>query len=238
VRNHAHSRLEMSQVILASSSPRRRELLSEIIAEFGIFSPDVDESTDNSVSPYGVSGLLAVRKARAAVAAQIPFDYLIASDTVVIFGGEILGKPDDLDHAQEMLTRLRDETHEVSTSVAVVSRDSNTTELVISLVTNLSRVRMRSYSNSEVSSFLQSGEAADKAGAYAIQDLDFHPVSECEGCICAVMGLPIQDVASQLTLLGLDDASILKPEGSYARCRSCLRGDVAMEPCNLSDISI
>jgi len=228
----------MSQIILASSSPRRRELLSEIIAEFEIFSPNVDESTDSSVSCYDVSRLLAARKARAAVAAQIPFDYLIASDTVVICGGEILGKPDDLDHAQEMLTRLRDKTHEVSTSVAVVSRDSNTAELAISLVTNLSRVTMRSYSDSEMSSFLESGEANDKAGAYAIQDLNFHPVSECEGCICAVMGLPIHDVASQLTLLGLDNASILKPEGSYARCRNCLRGDLAREPCNLSDISI
>ena len=228
----------MSKVLLASSSPRRRELLSEIITEFEIFSPDVDESTDNSVSPRDVSGLLAVRKARAAVAVQIPFDYLIASDTVVIFQGEILGKPDDLDHAEEMLTRLRDKTHEVSTSVAVVSRDSNTTELTISLVTNLSRVRMRSYSNSEVSSFLESGEASDKAGAYAIQDLDFHPVSKCEGCICAVMGLPIHDLESQLTLMGFDGASISRSKGSYERCKSCLRGDLAVEPSNLSDISV
>ena len=228
----------MSKVLLASSSPRRRELLSEIIAEFGIFSPDVDERTDNSVSPRDVSGLLAVRKARAAVAVQIPFDYLIASDTVVIFQGEILGKPDDLDHAEEMLTRLRDKTHEGSTSVAGVSRDSNTTELTISLVTNLSRVRMRSYSNSEVSSFLESGEASDKAGAYAIQDLDFHPVSKCEGCICAVMGLPIHDLESQLTLMGFDGASISRSKGSYERCKSCSRGDLAIEPGNLSDISI
>ena len=227
----------MSQVILASSSPRRRELLSTIIAEFDSFSPDVDENTDDLISPYEVSGLLAARKARTAVAAQIPFDYLIASDTVVISEGEILGKPDDRLHAQEMLMQLRDKTHEVSTSVAVVSVESETTKLVISLVNNLSRVTMRPYSAAEISSFLDRGEADDKAGAYAIQDLEFHPVSECEGCICAVMGLPVQDVVLQLTLVGFDGASILTPNRLYDRCKNCLRGDLIIEPCNLDDIS-
>ena len=193
----------MSQIILASSSPRRRELLSEIIAEFEIFSPNVDESTDSSVSCYDVSRLLAARKARAAVAAQIPFDYLIASDTVVICGAEILGKPDDLDHAQEMLTRLRDKTHEVSTSVAVVSRDSNTAELAISLVTNLSRVMMRSYSDSEMSSFLESGEANDKAGAYAIQGLGGIFVEAVQGSYSGVVGLPVFETAALLAEAGI-----------------------------------
>jgi septum formation protein len=227
----------MSQVILASSSPRRRELLSTIIAEFASFSPDIDESTDDIISPYEVSGLLAVRKARTAVAAQIPFDYLIASDTVVISEGEILGKPHDRLHAQEMLMQLRDKTHEVSTSVAVISVESGTTKLVISLVNNLSRVTMRPYSVTEISSFLDRGEADDKAGAYAIQDLEFHPVSECEGCICAVMGLPVQDVVSQLTLADLDRASILTPDRIYDRCKNCLRGDFTIEPSNLDEIS-
>ena len=227
----------MSQVILASSSPRRRELLSTIIAEFASFSPDIDESTDDVISPYEASGLLAVRKARTAVAAQIPFDYLIASDTVVISEGEILGKPHDRLHAQEMLMQLRDKAHEVSTSVAVISVESGTTKLVISLVNNLSRVTMRPYSVKEISSFLDRGEADDKAGAYAIQDLEFHPVSECEGCICAVMGLPVQDVVLQLTLADLDRASILTPDRIYDRCKDCLRGDFTIEPSNLDDIS-
>ncbi|MDG1839661.1 MAG: Maf family protein [Dehalococcoidia bacterium] len=227
----------MSQVILASSSPRRKELLSTIIAEFDSFSPDVDESTDGLIPPYDVSGLLAVRKARTAVTAQISFDYLIASDTVVISEGEILGKPDDRFHARKMLMELRNKTHEVSTSVAVVSRESNTTELAISLVTNLSRVTMRPYSDLEVSSFLDRGEADDKAGGYAIQDLEFHPVSECDGCTCAVMGLPIQDVVLQLALVGFDVVSSFTPNRIYDHCKSCLRGDLILEPCDLSDVS-
>jgi septum formation protein len=228
----------MSQIILASSSPRRKELLGTIITEFASFSPDVDESTDDSTSPYDVSGLLAVRKARTAVTAHIPFDYLIASDTVVISEGEILGKPHDRLHAQEMLMQLRDKTHEVSTSVAVVSVELGTSKLVISLVNNLSRVTMRPYSAAEIASFLDRGEADDKAGAYAIQDLEFHPVSKCEGCICAVMGLPVQDVVLQLTLVGLDRASILAPTRIYDRCKSCLRGNFTIEPSNLDDIFV
>ena len=131
---------------------------------------------------------LAEGKARAVFAAQVPVDSLIiAADTTVADGTDILGKPVDEQQAVEMLTRLRGHQHQVYTAVALL-RAADGALLLDACVTD---VPMRDYTPQEIAAYVATGDPLDKAGAYAIQHAGFHPVEHLEGCYANVVGLPL-----------------------------------------------
>ena len=177
---------EKPLLVLASGSPRRRQLLSMAGWQFSVAAADVDESqSPHGESPSDYVLRLAETKARAtkADADQI----VLAADTTVVDGMDILGKPKDSVEASAMLTRLRGHTHQVYTGIALL-RMSDGLLLKDLCVTD---VPMRNYSDEEISAYVATGDPLDKAGAYAIQYPDFHPVAKLDGCYASVMGLPM-----------------------------------------------
>jgi MAF protein len=160
---------------------------------------DVDESllTDEEPGTYVLR--LAESKARACSAWAHPGQTILAADTTVVNGGSILGKPKDRAQAVEMLTALRGHTHQVLTGVAALRVSDGT------LVTDLciTDVPMRIYSDEEIEAYVASGDPLDKAGAYGIQNMQFHPVEGMRGCYASVMGLPLCHVTRSLRKLGM-----------------------------------
>jgi MAF protein len=198
-------------LVLASTSPRRRELLAAAGLEFEVVASGVDEAALIASRPV----LLARRLARAKaldVAARRPNDAVLAADTIVVHGGVVLGKPADGEEARSMLTRLRGRTHRVVTAVAVVAPGERTR--VEHVVT---RVRMRRYGDDEVEASIARGDPFDKAGAYAIQDPLLRPVAAYDGCYCNVVGLPLRTALRLLRdgMPGLEHAPL------PAVCEAC-----------------
>jgi nucleoside triphosphate pyrophosphatase len=176
---------EKPQLILASNSPRRRQLLSLTGLQFNVSAANVDETEYPNESPSDYVLRLAETKARAvqAEADQI----VLAADTTVVDGLDILGKPKDNAEATVMLTRLRGHTHQVYTGIALL-RLSDRLLLKDLCVTD---VPMRDYSDEEIEAYVVTGDPLDKAGAYAIQHPQFQPVASLDGCYASVMGLPM-----------------------------------------------
>ena len=189
------------QFILASRSPRRRELLAHLGVPFRVVVPEVEEDVTpaSSGQPEGLAEALALAKAEA-VARDEGEAVVIAADTIVVDGDTILGKPADGAAAAETLRRLRGKTHRVITGLAVV--DAGSGRRAASHV--VTAVQMRDYSDAEVAAYVARGEPFDKAGAYAIQDEQFHPVASYDGCYCNVVGLPLKTLVILLRRAGLD----------------------------------
>ena len=184
----------IEKTILASASPRRRELLSSLGVEFSIQIPEIDETPRPGEMPRAFAERLAAEKAGA-----IPADtetLLIAADTTVVQGNTILGKPIDEAHALEMLTRLSGSTHEVITGVCV-KKDERCT--VFSVVT---KVIFRTVEKSEIMDYIATGCPMDKAGAYAIQGGAAHMVQSISGSYTNVVGLPLCELHE--TLISFD----------------------------------
>ena len=174
----------MKKILLASASPRRRELLKLLDIQFESISTNTDEArVDNENAPAMVERLSHL-KANAAHA-QFPDALVVAADTDVELDGAILGKPRDVNDAREMLTALRNRAHNVFTGLTIANNHTRETELVHS------RVFMRDYSESEIASYIASGDPFDKAAGYAVQHEGFRPVARVEGCFANVMGLPL-----------------------------------------------
>jgi nucleoside triphosphate pyrophosphatase len=176
---------EKPLLVLASGSPRRRQLLSLAGWQFSVSAADVDESQYPNELPSNYVLRLAETKARATRAD--PDQIVLAADTTVVDGMDILGKPKDSAEAVAMLARLRGHTHQVYTGIALL-RLSDGLLLNDLCVTD---VPMRDYSDEEVRAYVQTGDPLDKAGAYAIQHAQFHPVANLNGCYASVMGLPM-----------------------------------------------
>lgn len=173
------------RIILASKSPRRRELLSEIVDNFEIITCETDETLPDNVHPSEGVGVLAVRKGRA-VAKIITDDALIiSSDTLVELDGVPLGKPQDCEDAYRMLRALSGRWHNVHTGVAV-----HRGGLVWSGV-DTTRVRFREMTDAEIYEYIDTGEPMDKAGAYGIQGLGGRFVAEYDGEYDTVVGLSV-----------------------------------------------
>ena len=171
------------KVILASKSPRRRELLARLVPEFEIITKETDESLPEGCDPCKGVELLAVRKG-AAVAEDLPPDRLVvSSDTLVEVDGEPLGKPVDEAEAAAMLCRLSDRAHNVHTGVAIHYRGR-----VLSGVATTS-VRFRRLTDEDIKAYIASGEPMDKAGAYGIQGLGGKFVVGYDGDFDTVVGL-------------------------------------------------
>jgi MAF protein len=197
---------ETPTLVLASNSPRRRQLLALTGLPFLVSAADVDESVVENETPSDYVLRLAEQKARAiqADADQI----ILGSDTTVVDGMDILGKPADEAEAAAMLRRLRGRTHQVYTGVALL-RLSDGLILKDLCITD---VPMRDYSDDEIRAYVATGDPLDKAGAYAIQHPDFHPVASVHGCYTSVMGLPLCHVTRMLRELGIETNSDV-PEG-------------------------
>ncbi len=184
--------------ILASNSPRRRELLGLFARPFKVQAADVDEAQRPGESPAVYVVRLAQKKARAVAARSLQPVLIIASDTTVAAGEAILGKPADRTEAFAMLTQLRGKIHQVYTAICLyaAAQEKMVTELCVS------NVPMRTYSNEEIEAYTRSGDPLDKAGGYAIQNKDFHPVEGFAGCFASVMGLPLCHLSRALWALG------------------------------------
>ncbi len=172
------------RIILASKSPRRRELLLELYRDFEIITEDVDENFSDSVHPREGVEILAVRKG-AAVAKSYPDAVVISSDTLVEIDGVPLGKPADAGEARDMLRRLSGNTHRVHTGVAVHFRGRALSGV------STSAVAFRELSDDEISEYIATGEPMDKAGSYAIQGLGGKFVSHYEGDFDTIVGLSV-----------------------------------------------
>ena len=179
------------RLILASGSPRRRELLARMGYTFEILVPDVDEHVDGAARE--VVGVLSLRKAEA-VAAQLSDGVVIASDTLVSLTGEALGKPQDATDAHRMLRELSGNTHEVFTGVTLIDAATGRTE---SRVVRTG-VRFRALDDEEIRAYSRTGEPMDKAGAYAIQGGAHDFVEALDGSYENVIGFPVEDVRELL----------------------------------------
>ena len=176
---------ESPLLVLASNSPRRRQLLSLTGWNFIVSAANVDEKQNPNESPSAYVLRLAETKARAV---HVTSDQMVlAADTTVVDGSDILGKPKDSAEATTMLKRLRGHTHQVYTGIALF-RPCHGLLLKDLCVTD---VPMRDYSDEEIQAYVQTGDPLDKAGAYAIQHLQFQPVASLHGCFASVMGLPV-----------------------------------------------
>lgn len=191
-------------LILASNSPRRRQLLALTGLPFVVSAADVDESPISNEKPVDYVLRLAETKARAihADTGQI----ILAADTTVVDGQDILGKPQDDVEAVAMLRRLRGHAHQVYTGVALL-RVSDGLLLKDVCVTD---VPMRDYSDEEIRAYVGTGDPLDKAGAYAIQHPEFRPVAMTsnghtgmDGCYASVMGLPLCHITRMLREMGV-----------------------------------
>jgi septum formation protein len=202
-------------LILASSSPRRRELLLRLNVPFVVRPTGVDEEALEATfsgSPEELGLYLARHKAEAALrAANAAAPAILAADTTVILDGLILGKPRDSDEAWSMLRRLRGRTHMVTTGV-VLAQPGHSTMYMRSVST---LVTMREYSDDEIATYIDSGDPFDKAGSYAIQHAVFQPVARFDGCVTNVIGLPLCAVATLLRKAGILTAS---PQATTVHC--------------------
>lgn len=192
------------RLILASSSPRRRELLAQLGLRFEIIKPDIDESRRASEDLVDYAERLSREKAEAvaqALAGQLAL--IISADTIVMDGGELLGKPADAADARRMLRQLRGREHLVVTAFTLYPayRAGDAPRVITRHARTL--VEMRDYSDAEIEAYIDSGDPLDKAGAYGIQNEEFRPVARIEGSYSNVVGLPLDELAETLVALGL-----------------------------------
>ena len=194
----------MPPLILASSSPRRKELLALTGLPFIILPANVEENPEPDEDPGVCVVRLAELKMRAALelANRMGFtrdQIILSSDTIVTYQNKILGKPKDAQDARRMLELLRGQVHQVLTAIHLARVDSS------AIVTDVcvSDVTMRNYSDEEIALYIASEDPLDKAGAYAIQNGTFHPVETFSHCYASVMGLPLCHITRSLNKMGM-----------------------------------
>ena len=201
----------MRRLILASNSPRRSELLGLISDSFEVHPADIDEGQQAGELPVDYVRRLACQKAQV-TAASWP-GLVIAADTIVVDGEALLGKPADPDEARQMLAQLRGLEHQVYTGIAIIDTvDGQSYEDVCR-----TDVPMRDYSAAEIEDYIATGDPLDKAGAYGIQNAEFHPVEGLSGCFASVMGFPLCHLA-----VGLRRFDLQAPGDLPERCMAML----------------
>jgi septum formation protein len=206
------------KLILASSSPRRAEVLRNAGVEFEVRPADIDESRRLGEPTGDYVQRLALEKARAATNSESSANnfIVIGADTVVVNGGEILLKPDSPDDARRMLRQLSGGVHEVHTGLALI-RMPQKVERVIEEVTS---VHFAKLSDAEVDAYIKTGEPFDKAGAYGIQSLGGRYVTRVEGCYFNVMGMPLGRLWATLKEFGWSaDGPLANGRVDQANCR-------------------
>ncbi|MBL4712441.1 MAG: septum formation inhibitor Maf [Gammaproteobacteria bacterium] len=190
---------ETAHIILASASPRRRELLAQIGVNVFVQAVDIDETQKLDESVMAYVQRLAMEKA------QYGFETIsnkhnlpvLGSDTIVEIRGVVLGKPENRQHAKDMLLQLSANKHTVHTSVAIVSSKKKV------LATSSSHVLFSELNEQEIDNYLVTGEADDKAGSYAIQGIAAQFIKKIEGSFSGVMGLPLYETTQLLKQCGV-----------------------------------
>jgi MAF protein len=198
-------------LVLASGSPRRQALLSLLGLQFQVQRSEADETLLPGEEPQDYVLRLAVTKSKSITSLPAGRQVVIAADTAVVDGAQILGKPGNQEQAVNMLEQLCARTHSVLSGIAV--RDTEQGEIYTELCTT--RVLMRNYNQDEIHTYVASGDPMDKAGAYAIQNTDFDPVAQITGCYANVVGLPLCHLAKLLERTGIP-----YKEGPIQGCRS------------------
>jgi septum formation protein len=192
------------KIILASSSPRRAEIMRHAGIAFEIRATQIDETALPGEAAHAMVARLAEAKARAA-AAQMDADarecFVVGADTTVELGGEILGKPRDAAHAREMLAKLGGRIHHVLTGLFVLQLPGNATRAAV----ENSAVTFAPLAGKEIDAYVATGEPLGKAGAYAIQGLAGRYIPKIEGCYFNIVGLPLARLHALLRELGWRD---------------------------------
>ena len=198
-------------MILASGSPRRSELLGRLGFELTIIPADIDESRKDGEHPTDLVHRLACEKAHHVydLCGVGEDGFLLAADTIVWMNDEALGKPEDDDDARDMLRELSGRVHHVSTGVCILKRDDNQPLLEESFV-ETTDVHFYELTQSQIESYVQGGEYEGKAGAYAIQGTGRLLVQRIEGDYDNVVGLPVSRVARVMAALGNDNDHLLE----------------------------
>ncbi|MCF6096590.1 Maf family protein [Thermovorax subterraneus] len=186
------------RLILASASPRRKELLKQIGLDFEIMPSAIDETVPPGIAPAVAAVKLAENKALN-VASRIEDGIVIAADTIVALGDRILGKPKDEEEARKMLESLSGRWHKVFTGIAVI--DSSLSRKITDC--EESRVKFKNLSSSEIENYIKTGEPMDKAGAYGIQGKGALLVEKIEGCYYNIVGLPVFKLSLLLSNFGI-----------------------------------
>ena len=197
------------RLILASSSPRRQDLLRQMGATFDIIKPDIDESTIAGESLLDHVERLSREKAQAVVQ-MLDNDpvVVISADTIVVLAADTIGidengilleKPATADEARAMLKQLRHRAHQVHTAFTVVKTGTSPQMITRRVCTD---VYMRDYSDAEIERYIATGDPFDKAGSYAIQHEEFHPVEKIEGSYTNVVGFPVDEIKAVLEQIG------------------------------------
>lgn len=185
-------------LVLASGSPRRREMLAQLGLAFEVCTSDTVETPRPDEAAEALVQRLAREKA-ASVASRRPGSIVIGADTVVVLEGQVLGKPADSAEAIAMLRALRGRSHLVLSAVCAIDTTCDRQASAL----NQTTVLMRRYDDEEIAQYVASGDPLDKAGAYAIQHRQFAPVEHIDGCYAGVMGFPLADVVRVLRALGV-----------------------------------
>lgn len=190
----------MKKIILASQSPRRSELLRQIGLDFEVIVSEAEENINSNIPKEVVIELSAIKAEAVKEKMAYNVDYndaiIIGADTVVALDDIIMGKPKDRADARNMLRRLSDNTHSVWTGVTIIWNDGQ--EICIKSFAKETKVRMYPIEEKEIEDYLDSGEADDKAGAYAIQGLGSKFIEYIQGDYNNVVGLPVAEVYQQI----------------------------------------
>ncbi len=204
------------QILLASTSPRRRELLELLGLQFQIVPPTCEETLSPHLSPSEQTRHLARDKAQS-VAAQYPEDLVIGSDTVIEIDGKLLGKPKNMEEANTMLQELRGRVHQVHTGVALIQKGSN---ISIDLV-ETAHVWIKPFEEGALNDYLMTEESLGKAGAYSIQGEGAQLIEKIEGDYPTIVGLPLWKTAKAFEQQGVvmptavEDIYRLKPYANW-----------------------
>ena len=191
-----HTSVGQTRLVLASASPRRRELLGQLGLAFDVSAADIDETPHQGEAAIAYVLRLAREKARV-VAGRHPGAWVLAADTTVVLGDELLGKPRDAAEVRDMMRRLSGRTHEVHTGVALAGPAGEQSTVV------RTRVTFRPLSEGEIAWYAGTGESLDKAGGYAIQGKGGFLVAAVEGSPTNVIGLPLGETLELLTRAGV-----------------------------------
>ena len=210
----------MQELILASASPRRHALIRLLGRAVSIRPVAVDEESITYPDPAVNVVRTARLKAETAANALDEAAIVIAADTTVALGDEMLNKPAGPSAARAMLRRLRGRTHQVHTGLVVLQTGTERTVTAVSTTD----VTMRRYTDAEIDAYVASGDPLDKAGSYAIQHAGFRPVARLDGCYTGVVGFPLCRLTAALRELGASvDLPVATESGDYRDCAICLQ---------------
>lgn len=190
------------RIVLASGSPRRKEILSQIGASYEVIVSDCDEST-SCTEPEALVRELSYKKAEAVAKEQTGPVIVIGADTVVAYNGRILGKPKDDADATQMISMLAGDTHQVYTGVSLLIKEENG-EMRSLVFAECSQVEVEALNETQIADYIKTGEGKDKAGSYAVQGIFAAHIKGIRGDYFNIVGLPVAGIYKRLYEIGID----------------------------------